>query len=76
MASLYITEPAPHGEGAARAMRQALDRAGIRPDEVDYINAHATSTVAGDLREVEAIKTVFGPHTATMPVRRRIERVR
>ncbi len=53
---------APSTDGAARAMRQALDRAGVRPFEVDYVNTHATSTVAGDLSEVDALRDVFGDH--------------
>jgi 3-oxoacyl-[acyl-carrier-protein] synthase II len=64
----HITEPAPRGEGAARAMVMALDGAGIRRDEVRYINAHATSTVVGDIREIEAIKDVFGEHAYRLAV--------
>lgn len=64
----HRTEPAPGGEGAARAMRQALDRAGLGPNDVDYINAHATSTPTGDPREAAAICEVFGAHTRRMPV--------
>jgi 3-oxoacyl-[acyl-carrier-protein] synthase-1 len=50
----------PSGEGSVRCMRQALQDAGIRPDEVDYINAHATSTPVGDVSEARAIAEVFG----------------
>jgi len=50
----------PSGEGSVRCMRQALQEAGTRPDEVDYINAHATSTPAGDVSEARAIAEVFG----------------
>jgi 3-oxoacyl-[acyl-carrier-protein] synthase II len=56
----HMTAPPPRGEGAARAMKMALDHAGLRPDQVDYINAHATSTGLGDLSETFAIKSVFG----------------
>jgi 3-oxoacyl-[acyl-carrier-protein] synthase II len=58
----HITAPPPDGEGAARAMQLALDRAHIPPDKVDYINAHATSTDIGDLCETRAIKKIFGEH--------------
>jgi 3-oxoacyl-[acyl-carrier-protein] synthase II len=56
----HMTSPSPNGEGAARAMKLALDSAGLSPDDVDYINAHGTSTPQGDICETEAIKTVFG----------------
>jgi 3-oxoacyl-[acyl-carrier-protein] synthase II len=58
----HITAPSPHGEGAARAMQRALDEAGLDPTDVDYINAHGTSTPLNDAYETEAIKTVFGDH--------------
>jgi 3-oxoacyl-[acyl-carrier-protein] synthase II len=58
----HMTAPEPDGEGAARAMQIALDHARVRPEEVDYINAHATSTGLGDICETRAIKTVFGEH--------------
>jgi len=57
----HITSPAPQVEGGARAMAQALDDAGVTPDQVDYINAHGTSTSLNDSCETAAIKTVFGP---------------
>jgi 3-oxoacyl-[acyl-carrier-protein] synthase II len=50
----------PSGEGAKRAMRLALEEAGIRPGQIDYINAHGTSTPAGDIKELEAIEEVLG----------------
>lgn len=58
----HMTAPPPGGEGAVRAMQQALEHARISPDQVDYINAHATSTDIGDLCETRAIKQVFGEH--------------
>ncbi|MFO7167161.1 MAG: beta-ketoacyl-ACP synthase II [Chloroflexota bacterium] len=64
----HITQPAPGGEGALRAMRLALKHAGISPDEVDYINAHATSTPAGDIAETEAIKALLGERAYRVPV--------
>jgi len=58
----HITSPSPGGEGAARCMAIALKDGGIRPSEVDYINAHGTSTKSGDELESQAIKTVFGEY--------------
>lgn len=56
----HITQPAPEGEGAVRAIRAALADAGLRPQDIQYINAHGTSTDANDRNETTAIKTVFG----------------
>ena len=58
--AFHMTAPPPDGEGAARAMRMAMEHARISPDQVDYINAHATSTDIGDICETRAIKRVFG----------------
>jgi 3-oxoacyl-[acyl-carrier-protein] synthase II len=64
----HITAPAPNGEGAARCMAMALRNGGINPSEVDYINAHGTSTKYGDELESYAIKTVFGEHAYKVAV--------
>jgi len=64
----HITAPAPEGEGAARCMAMALKSAGIEPEEVDYINAHGTSTDYNDLYETMAIKTVFKEHARKLAV--------
>ncbi len=58
----HITSPDPEGAGAARAIKIALDHAGIRPEEIDYINAHGTSTPLNDKFETKAIKSVLGEH--------------
>ena len=60
----HITAPQPDGVGACRAIERALANAEINPDDVDYINAHGTSTVLGDIAEVRAVKKVFGHHAA------------
>ncbi|WP_018291357.1 beta-ketoacyl-ACP synthase II [Verrucomicrobium sp. 3C] len=64
----HITSPDPNGRCAARAMLAALQRARKSPEEIDYINAHATSTQQGDRCEAMAIQSVFGPHTKNVPV--------
>ena len=64
----HMTAPPPNGEGAVRAMQMALKHAAISPDEVDYVNAHATSTGLGDLCETRAIKTVFGERAKELSV--------
>lgn len=58
----HITAPPADGHGAARSMANALRDAGLKPEEVDYINAHGTSTLVGDVAEVAAVKSVFGGH--------------
>jgi 3-oxoacyl-[acyl-carrier-protein] synthase II len=64
----HITAPPPDGQGAARAMQLALEHARISPDQVDYINAHATSTDIGDLCETRAIKKVFGNYAHNVSI--------
>ncbi|OGO72967.1 MAG: beta-ketoacyl-[acyl-carrier-protein] synthase II [Chloroflexi bacterium RIFCSPLOWO2_12_FULL_71_12] len=64
----HITSPSPEGEGSARAMRMALEQAGIAPDRIDYINAHGTSTQPNDREETAAIKQVFGEHARKLMV--------
>ncbi|MEP6508209.1 MAG: beta-ketoacyl-ACP synthase II, partial [Gemmatimonadales bacterium] len=64
----HLTAPAPNGEGAQRAMKRALNDAGLSPADVQYINAHGTSTPANDLNETAAIKAVFGEHASKVSV--------
>jgi 3-oxoacyl-[acyl-carrier-protein] synthase II len=66
--AFHITAPVEGGEGAARSMKRALDKAGLRPEDVDYINAHGTSTPLNDKSETTAIKTVFGAHAYKLAV--------
>ncbi|MGC9518069.1 MAG: beta-ketoacyl-ACP synthase II [Desulfuromonadaceae bacterium] len=64
----HLTAPAPGGEGAARCMRMALNNSGVNPEDVDYINAHGTSTPFNDLYESLAIKSTFGAHADKLMV--------
>jgi 3-oxoacyl-[acyl-carrier-protein] synthase II len=66
--AFHVAAPAPDGDGAIRVMRRAIEDAGIRPDEVQYINAHGTSTVLNDKTETMAVKTVFGDHARRLAV--------
>jgi 3-oxoacyl-(acyl-carrier-protein) synthase len=64
----HITLPAPGGIGAVRAARRAIEKAGVSADEIDHVNAHATSTPEGDRAELQAIKTILGDRAASVPV--------
>src|SRR5690606_25832543 len=64
----HVTAPHPDGDGAARAMIRALARARISPQQVDYINAHATGTAVGDVAETLAIKQAFGEYAHSVPI--------
>ncbi|MBI2620263.1 MAG: beta-ketoacyl-ACP synthase II [Ignavibacteriales bacterium] len=66
--AFHITAPSEKGEGAARAMNLALRWAGIKPEDIDYINAHGTSTPIGDVAETDAIKTTFDSHARKLAV--------
>jgi 3-oxoacyl-[acyl-carrier-protein] synthase II len=66
--AFHITAPSENGEGAAASMRNALNDAGLAPEAVDYINAHGTSTPAGDVAESQAIESVFGQHAYKLAV--------
>ena len=64
----HISAPIPDGNGAKRAMRRALQKADLKPEQVDYINAHGTSTVLNDAAETAAIKEVFGEYAYALPI--------
>ena len=66
--AFHITQPLEDGGGAARAMQTALNKAGLTPNEIDYINAHGTSTPLNDRMETKAIKTVFGDSAYRIPI--------
>jgi 3-oxoacyl-[acyl-carrier-protein] synthase II len=61
----HMTSPSPEGEGAQRSMRMALRNAGLTPEDIGYVNAHATSTGVGDINEVLAMRAVFGSHATS-----------
>ncbi|MCS7088906.1 MAG: beta-ketoacyl-ACP synthase II [Thermoflexales bacterium] len=64
----HVVAPAEGGAGAVRAMRRALEQAGLRPEQVDYINAHGTATPLNDIAETQAVKTVFGDYAYKIPM--------
>lgn len=64
----HITAPSPDGDGMARCMQAALDDAGLSADQIDYINAHGTSTEFNDLYETRAVKMVFNDHARSVPI--------
>ncbi|MFU8876763.1 MAG: beta-ketoacyl-ACP synthase II [Wenzhouxiangellaceae bacterium] len=64
----HITSPPEDGHGAARCMAAAIRDAGLNPDDIDYVNAHGTSTPLGDRAEIEAVRTVFGSHAGSVLV--------
>ncbi len=64
----HVTDPAPDGSGLVRAIRRAITKAGLQPEQIDYYNAHATSTLPNDRTETQAIKTVFGDHAWKLPI--------
>ncbi len=64
----HVTAPAPEGDGAYRSMREALRDGNVKPEEIDYINAHGTSTPLNDLNETKAIKKLFGEHAYKLSV--------
>ena len=64
----HITQPAPEGEGAARAMKIAIEKAGLQPDEINYVNAHGTSTPLNDKYETMAMKGVFDEYAYRIPI--------
>jgi 3-oxoacyl-(acyl-carrier-protein) synthase len=66
--AVHIVQPDPDGGGAARCMLQALERGGLSPQDIGHVNAHATSTPAGDPVEARALRTVFGSHLDQLPI--------
>jgi 3-oxoacyl-[acyl-carrier-protein] synthase II len=64
----HLTAPHPEGLGVIAVMRSALDDAGMKPEDVDYINVHGTSTPLGDVAELKAIKVVFGEHAYKLDI--------
>jgi 3-oxoacyl-[acyl-carrier-protein] synthase II len=66
--AFHVTKPDPTGVGPARAIESALRDAGLRPDEIDYVNAHATGTRLNDPSETRALKEALGPHAYEVPI--------
>lgn len=66
--AFHIAAPLPDGIGVAACMQAAIENAGCRPDDIDYVNAHATSTPLGDINETQGLKLVFGAHAHRIPV--------
>lgn len=66
--AFHITAPLEDGAGAARAMRSAMELAGLAPEDIDHINSHGTGTILNDVSETRAIKSVLGPHAYEIPV--------
>jgi 3-oxoacyl-[acyl-carrier-protein] synthase II len=64
----HVTQPAPEGSGAAQAMRLAMKQAGLAPADIDYVNAHGTSTPLNDRLETAAMKAAFGEHAGKVPI--------
>jgi 3-oxoacyl-[acyl-carrier-protein] synthase II len=64
----HITAPHPEGAGIIRVMKEALDEAGLRPDQIDYVNTHGTSTPLGDIGEIKAIQSVFGENASKLNI--------
>jgi 3-oxoacyl-[acyl-carrier-protein] synthase II len=64
----HFTAPHPEGKGAIRAMKRAIEKSGVDPNEIGYVNAHGTSTKLGDVAETKAIKAVFGDHAYELAV--------
>ena len=66
--AFHVTQPLEDGSGAARAMQIALKKAGLQPEDIDYVNAHGTSTQLNDAMETKAIKSVFGEYAYKVPI--------
>jgi 3-oxoacyl-[acyl-carrier-protein] synthase II len=66
--AFHLTQPSPDGSSAIRAVRLALERGGVSPGGIDYINAHGTATVLNDRTETNVIKTVFGEYAKKIPI--------